>query len=147
MTCLLDVNVLIALAWPSHVHHRAAQLWFGRNRRSGWATCPVTQIGFVRISSNPKFIDGAVTPGAARRLLRQATRAEDHQFWPDDLDFLGDDVLPASHLLGHRQVTDAYLLGLAINHGGKLATMDNGIAALLPDGKARSTHLELIGTA
>jgi predicted nucleic acid-binding protein len=63
---LLDLNVLIALAWPSHVHHAVAQTWFGRNRRQGWATYPMTQTGFLRISSNPKFIDGAVTPGEAR---------------------------------------------------------------------------------
>ena len=144
MTYLLDVNLLIALAWPSHVHHTIAQEWFRDNRRAGWSTCPVTQIGFVRISSNPKFIDGAVAPGEAIALLRQVTTARDHTFWPDNFDVATSDEIPPTLLLGHRQVTDAYLLGLAIHCQGKLATLDNGITALLPSAEARSKYLEIL---
>jgi toxin-antitoxin system PIN domain toxin len=141
---LLDINVLIALAWPSHVHHRLAQAWFQRKRYRGWATCPITQTGFVRISSNPKFIDGAVSPGTAIGLLRGVTGAPDHSFWTDTLDITNETQMPSTHLLGHRQVTDAYLLALAIYHKGKLATLDGGIAALLTDTGLREKHLEII---
>lgn len=144
MSYLLDVNLLIALAWPSHVHHALVQAWFRRNKRNGWSTCPITQTGFVRISSNPKFIDGAVTPGEAIGLLNRVTRAKEHTFWPDDLNLTVTQALPVSHLLGHRQVTDAYLLGLAIQHDGKLATLDQGVAALMPDAKIRQKHLVVI---
>jgi predicted nucleic acid-binding protein len=101
-------------------------------------------MGFVRISSNPKFIDSAVTPGEALALLSRVTKFEDHQFWSDDLN-LADRHLPStSHLLGHRQVTDAYLLGLAIQHNGKLATLDQGVAALIPDPAIQQKHLTVI---
>ncbi len=113
MTYLLDVNVLIALAWPSHIHHRLAQDWFKQNRRRGWSTCPITQTGFVRISSNPKFIDGAVSPGEAIGFLRQVTRAKGHRFLAATLDITNEREMLCTRLLGHRQVTDAYLLALA----------------------------------
>lgn len=143
MTFLLDVNLLIALAWPTHVHHREAQEWFHRKGRRAWATCPLTQSGFIRISSNPRFIDGAVTPREARRLLAQVTRADEHQFWPDDLDW-ADTIIPASLLVGHRQVTDAYLLGLALHRDGCLATLDAGIESLLPPTSSARQHLEIL---
>ncbi|MCP5197936.1 MAG: VapC toxin family PIN domain ribonuclease [Gammaproteobacteria bacterium] len=144
MIHLLDVNVLIALAWPSHVHHRLAQEWFKGHRHQGWATCPLTQTGFVRISSNPRFIDGAVTPGEALDLLRQVTRSEDHHFWADSVDVTQEPDGLGAHLLGHRQVTDAYLLILAIANQGALATLDSDIAALLPTAAQHSPHLALI---
>lgn len=144
MSHLLDINLLIALAWPSHVHHTLAQKWFEQNKGNGWSTCPITQMGFVRISSNPKFIDSAVTPSEALALLNRVTKFEDHRFWPDDLNLADRHLLPASHLLGHRQVTDAYLLGLTIQHEGKLATLDQGVAALIPDPELRQKHLTVI---
>ena len=144
MSCLLDVNLLIALAWPSHVNHTLAQNWFKQNRKDGWSTCPITQTGFVRISSNPKFIDGAVAPGEAIALLSKVTNAKDHVFWPDNLNLADKQPLPVAHLLGHRQVTDAYLLGLAIKHKGKLATLDKGVTALLSDTGLRQKHLVLL---
>ena len=141
---LLDVNLLIALAWPSHVHHSLAQAWFAYNRSQGWATCPITQLGFVRISSNPRFIDGAVSPNEAISLLLQVTKADDHSFWPDMLAVTDASHMPTSHLLGHRQVTDTYLLALAIDQNAKLATLDGGISALLPDAELRTRHLEVL---
>ncbi|NJK62631.1 MAG: VapC toxin family PIN domain ribonuclease [Synechococcaceae cyanobacterium SM2_3_1] len=144
MSFLLDLNLLIALAWPSHIHHRLAQVWFRENRSLGWSTCPLTQTGFIRISSNPKFIDGAVSPSEAIGLLQQVTQAEDHKFWPDTLDFTQGSEMGTLQIIGHRQVTDAYLLALAIHHHGKLATLDQAIAALIADTTRRAHHLEII---
>ena len=99
----------------------------------GWVTCPMTQAGFVRVSSNPGSISAAVSPRDALDLLARMTRHADHRFWPDDVS-LAD--LPAelrASLVGHRQVTDACLLSLAIAHQGTLATFDRGIMSLVPD--------------
>lgn len=143
MTHLLDLNVLIALAWPSHLHHAAAHQWFAQNQADGWATCPITQAGFVRLSSNPKFVAEAVEPQAALQLLKQITSLPNHQFWADDV-ALTEPAFPAKHLMGHRQITDAYLLGLAIHHQGCLATFDQGIEHLLPQKFLREQHVALI---
>ena len=150
MTYLLDVNVLIALAWPSHTHHRIAQTWFRRTGRADWATCPITQMGFVRISSNSKFIDGAVNPHGAIQLLENVMKLTCHTFWPDDLsltDYASHDDSRESiwtYVIGHRQVTDAYLLSLACKHQGKLATLDQAVPSLIPGTGLRENCLELI---
>ncbi len=129
---LLDINVLIALAWPSHVHHRHAHSWFNENASDGWATCPFTECGFVRISSNPKIIPEAASPKEALSVLRRICELDYHAFWADDIDFCTSEYNPTQLLVGHRQVTDAYLLGLAISKGGRLATLDKSVSALLP---------------
>ena len=144
MVGLPDVNVLIALAWPTHVHHQQARRWFAAGSPSGWATCPFTQAGFVRISSNPKIIADAVTPREALALLGQLLRIGKHEFWPDDLDFTSDPDIPVSLLMGHRQVTDAYLLGLAIHRGGRLVTLDQSVSDLLPSASEHRRAVELI---
>ena len=126
---LLDVNVLIALAWPSHVHHQRSQKWFARMHSTGFRTCPLTQTGFVRISSNPSFTADAVLPGVALTLLARVTALPSHEFWPADLT-LADAIGKTGSIVGHRQVTDAYLLALARKRGGILATLDRGILAL-----------------
>lgn len=126
---LLDTNVLIALAWPNHVHHGAALQWFQLKAASCFRTCPITQTGFVRISSNPSFHADVVTPVEALAVLAQILAQPGHGFWPDDLDLsepFGRNPLIATH----RQVTDAYLVGLADAHDGVLATLDRGIRAL-----------------
>lgn len=140
---LLDVNVLVALAWPTHIHHHAAHRWFDQNQSNGWATCPLTQCGFVRVSSNTNVIREAVEPLEALALLQQIVTLNGHTFWPDALPII-DKQVPTVLLTGHRQVTDAYLLGLAIHNQGKLATLDRGIAALLPDTSPSKSALELI---
>jgi toxin-antitoxin system PIN domain toxin len=137
---LLDVNMLIALAWPSHIHHQVAQSWFSRNAANGWATCPLTQCAFARISTNRKIIPEAVTPREALALLNEIISLKTHVFWKDDISIL-DKHIPAGLLVGHRQITDAYLLGLAIHHGGQLVTLDGGMSDLLP---ANSTHRDAI---
>lgn len=126
---LLDVNVLIALAWPSHLHHPDAHAWFGRARKAGFRTCPLTQTGFVRISSNPKFTPDAVTPADALALLERITALPFHEFWPDDLS-LREALTGQRLLVGHRQITDAYLLALAARRGGALATFDRAVLSL-----------------
>jgi toxin-antitoxin system PIN domain toxin len=137
---LLDVNVLIALAWPNHVHHREALEWFQRKASHAFRTCPLTQTGFVRISSNPAFTLHAATPGEALALLRKITALAGHEFWPDDLPV--SDAFPDAMLLaGHRQITDAYLLALAAAHDGMVATLDRGIAPLA---KHYSHRLEIV---
>ena len=143
MIGLLDVNMLIALAWPSHVHHEYAQAWFSSNAAAGWATCPLTQCAFVRISSNPKIIPEAVTPKEALCLLHKVVRLKSHTFWKDDIS-IADDAVPTSLLVGHRQVTDAYLLGLAIHRGGRLVTFDGGLSSLLPQGSPHSGALHIV---
>jgi toxin-antitoxin system PIN domain toxin len=125
---LLDTNVLIALAWPNHVHHEQSLDWFRRKGSAGFRTCPITQTGFVRISSNPSFTPNAVSPWEALALLAKITRLPGHDFWPDDLSLeAAFELYPP--IAGHRQVTDGYLVALAIEHGGVLATLDRAVAA------------------
>lgn len=141
--CLLDVNVLIALAWPQHVHHALAHAWFDRFGRQAWASCPLTELAFVRISSNPKIIANAVSPHAAAEVLAQIVALPNHKFWADDLPAQGLAAMAGTALTGHRQVTDAYLLLLARHHGGAVATLDAGLAELLPVAE-RSRRVVLI---
>ena len=140
---LLDVNVLLALAWPSHIHHEAAHDWLSIHQSGGWATCPMTQCSFVRISSNLRALPEAVEPVEALALLRMIVARDGHHFWTDDL-ALYETIVPADLLSGYRQVTDFYLLGLAINHGGRLATFDKGVAALVSADEASRQAVELI---
>ena len=139
---LLDTNVLLALAWPNHVHHAETRAWFKQKGTARFRACPLTQTGFVRISSNPSFTAEAVSPGDALSLLRRLCSMPGHQFWPDDLSLV--EAVPAvARLAGHRQVTDAYLLALAASHEGVLATLDRAISALVV-GKGDGI-VELIG--
>ena len=144
MTYLLDVNVLVALAWPSHSHHDRAQAWFARHGAEGWATCPFTETAFVRILSNLTFSPDAVSPREATNLLGANVDHPHHKFWADDVTFV-DAVRPFAHsLVGHQQVADAYLLGLAIHKKGAFATMDHSIQALLAKGIKKSDVLSLL---
>lgn len=140
---LLDVNMLIAMSWPSHIHHQAAHSWFAKNASHGWATCPMTQCAFLRISANPKIIQEAVEPREALDILKQITNQKHHVFWPDNIS-VNDPCVPGKLLAGHRQITDAYLFGLAIKHGGKLVTLDKGIADLIHAGSSDRNALELV---
>jgi toxin-antitoxin system PIN domain toxin len=137
---LLDTNVLIALAWPNHVHHAETTGWFLQKASTAFRTCPITETGFVRISANPSFTADAVSPGEALALLDRITKLPGYGFWPDDLSAAA--ALSGVLLATHRHVTDRYLLSLAAAHDGVLATLDRGIAAL-----ARSSpeRLELVG--
>lgn len=143
-THLLDVNVLIALAWPVHVHHAIAHAWFDKVGQQSWSTCPLTQLAFVRISSNPKIISTAVSPRAAVQTLGEMVALAGHVFWADDLLVSNLTSFSSNALVGHRQVTDAYLIELAKHHEGKVATLDAGLADLLPHSE-RANHVAFIG--
>ena len=133
--------MLVALAWPNHVHHRRAIAWFTDHREDGWATCPVTEAGFVRVSSNARVIPESRTPAQAIDLLGRMRRLPGHTFWTDDVSPAHPDAAAFGRLVGHRQVTDAHLLTLAIRRGERLATFDRGVLDLEP---ASSTAVELI---
>jgi toxin-antitoxin system PIN domain toxin len=120
---LLDVNVLVALFDQNHVHHRQAHSWFQANRSDGWATCPTTEHGLIRILSNFSYTSAAQPAERVRRLLAlTCAEAKDHAFWPDSLS-LRDERMDLSGIT-HGQLTDSYLLALARDNGGRLATFD-----------------------
>lgn len=128
---LLDVNVLLALAWPNHQFHTSARAWFAAYGRRGWSTCAVTQLGFVRLSSNPRFTPLATTPWEALALLRQLVAVKEHRY----LDASPAPVAPAfgdiaQRLIGPNQVTDAYLLVIARQHRVPLVTFDHRLKHL-----------------
>jgi toxin-antitoxin system PIN domain toxin len=124
---LLDVNALVALAWDSHVHHAAMRAWFTANSPAGWATCPITESGFVRVSSNPIVLPSAIGVDAARGVLSTLRAHPDHRFLTDDVS-MGDSDVPS--IAGYRQVTDAHLLTLARRRGVRLVTFDSSILAM-----------------
>lgn len=144
MSGLLDVNVLIALTWPTHVHHAAARRWFDRHSADGWATCPITQLGFVRLSSNPGIIRDAVAPREAVAMLARLVALPGHRFWPDEIPVAATGPFAALAFVGHRQATDAYLLALAQRQQGRLVTLDHGIAELIADRSQRERWITVI---
>ena len=141
---LLDVNVLVALAWPNHVHHEWAHRWMRRGQDRDWATCSVTQAGFVRVSSNRSALPYARPPLEALDLLRRMTELPGHVFWPDDVDLARVDWIREVPLVGHRQVTDVHLLALALARGGRVATFDRSLVGLLPRSVNSDRCVELI---
>lgn len=127
MRSLLDVNVILALLDADHVDHRLARAFLNRHAGDGWASCPLTQNGFVRIISQPRY-PSPVPVGSAIERLAEATRTASHAFWPDDVTVLDPDTIDRSRLLGPRQVTDAYLLALAVSRGGRFLTLDTSMS-------------------
>ena len=125
-TTLLDVNVLLALAWPNHQHHQKAHQWFVEQSSQDWATCALTALAFVRLSSNRAYTADAVSPKDAAALFTRMTAHAQHRFW-SELPPL--DVEVFEHAIGHQQVMDAYLVKLARHHRGRLATFDTRVAA------------------
>jgi uncharacterized protein len=130
---LLDVNVLVALAWPTHVHHSPARRWFADHHAEGWATTPVTEFGFVRVSSNPAAVGDALTPAEALTVLEQIRARPGHHSWADDVSPTDGRYVDPVRLVGHHQVTDAHLLALTRRHDGRLATLDRAVASLAGD--------------
>jgi toxin-antitoxin system PIN domain toxin len=127
MIHLLDVNLLVALFDPGHVHHEAAHLWFSGAKEDGWATCPMTENGFVRVLSDPAYPGRRTRVADAVARLRRFSESGGHTHWPDDVSILRTEAFDPSHLAGHREVTDVYLLGLAVLHEGALATFDRSV--------------------
>ena len=141
MTYLLDVNVLLALAWPMHVHHSPAQEWFANHHRSGWATCGVTESGFIRVSSNRRAPPAARSPGEAALLLQRMCQLDGHVFLDDSVQLSHHSEVIAAHVHGSSQVTDTHLILLARESSALLVTFDRGVAQLAPLLGAESTLL------
>lgn len=139
MPALLDVNVLIALMDSTHIHHSHAMAWLHDHIDQGWASCPLTQNGCVRIMSQPSYPNSRASVEIAS-LLREATLSPAHQFWPDDISLLDDKLFNWQHLLQPRQLTDAYLLALAVHNAGVFVTFDHAISLAAISG-ATDKHL------
>jgi toxin-antitoxin system PIN domain toxin len=141
---LLDINILTALLWPTHEHHDAAHRWFAGRAGARWATCALTQLGFVRILSNPAFSTDALSPMEALALLHENLAHPAHEFWRSELQVAAAVKGLEARLQGYRQLTDAYLLGLVRRHSGVLATFDRGLRTLAGD--QFSTSIEVVPT-
>jgi uncharacterized protein len=140
---LLDVNVLVALFDDAHVHHQTAHDWFAENHRGGWASCPLTENGMLRFLSSPARGDLRLPVPELIDLLHQFCENSAHSFWRDDISFKDPKVFNALNVRGHKQLTDLYLLGLAVNHEGRFVTFDRGVPVAAVK-RARPEHLEVI---
>lgn len=136
---LLDVNVLIALCDARHEHHELAARWFLAHAARGWASCPLTQNGAIRIMSAPAYQGARPVVQVLAQLQAMCAHAY-HHFWPDVVSLVRAGTINPAHLLGHRQLTDAYLLALAVHHRGCLVTIDGGVAIQMVQG-ATPAHL------
>jgi len=132
---LLDINVLIALLDASHSSHDRAMGWFAKHAAQGWASCPITQNGCVRIMSNPRYLDPLPVQAVIQRLA-DACEQDVHEFWPEDVSVLDPDMFDATRIHGPRQLTDVYLLALAVHRKGRLVTFDSSI----PLSAVRNAH-------
>lgn len=139
MRALLDVNVLIALLDVDHVHHATATQWLAGNIGHGWASCPLTQNGCIRIMSQSGYPNSLAAALVAARLA-EAAATPHHQFWPDSASLLESGTVVWEAILGPRQVSDVYLLALAVRNEGRLVTFDRGISLHAVPG-AESRHL------
>ncbi len=123
---LFDVNMLLALFDDNHIHHRLAENWWDEHRGEGWATCPTTQNGFLRVISKPTY-RYPLRLADAMQLLRHQVELGAHEFWPESLSLLDANVFNHGHILGPNQITDVYLLALAVANNGRLVTFDQGM--------------------
>lgn len=139
MRALLDVNMLLALFDVQHIHHPRAFAWWTRNRNTGWASCPLTQNGFVRVISGRGYKRPARMVDALAMLRGQIDQSG-HEFWPDELSITDLQTFDHRYLLGPKQITDAYLLALAVKNGGRLVTLDEGVPLRAVRG-AQEKHL------
>jgi len=142
MRALLDVNVMIALLDSAHTMHRKAWSWLEQEISHGWASCPITQNAVVRIMSQPAY-PGTLPVAVVAERLGEACSSPEHRFWPDDISLMADGLIDWNRLLGHRQVTDTYLLALAVRHQGRFVTFDRRVS---PDSlsEGAGTYLEII---
>jgi toxin-antitoxin system PIN domain toxin len=139
---LLDVNVLIALLDSDHASHDSAIGWFAKQARAGWASCPIAQNGCIRIMSNPGYPNPLPVQAVVQRLA-QACAQNVHAFWPDDVSLLDSKLVDSTRIHGPRQLTDTYLLALAVKHEGKLVTFDTGIPLAAVRNASRQNILTL----
>jgi uncharacterized protein len=126
MRALLDVNVLIALLDSDHTSHETATSWFGKHGPDGWASCPITQNGCIRVMSNPGYPNPLPVQAIVTRLA-DACREDIHEFWRDDVSLLDPRVFDATRIHGPRQLTDVYLLALAVKQQGRFVTFDTAV--------------------
>jgi toxin-antitoxin system PIN domain toxin len=133
MRALLDVNILLALFDSGHVFHGRARDWWRANRDLGWASCPLTENGYLRIVSQKNYQRPVRLPDALAQFRNWAVPPL-HEFWPDDLSLLDAARIDYAHVLGPKQITDIYLLALAVKHGGRLVTLDRGISFAVAKG-------------
>lgn len=141
MTFLLDVNVLIALIDPAHVGHDSAHAWFEREGSRSWATCPMTENGVIRIVGHASYPNTPGSPADVAAVVARLRTLPGHEFWPDDISLLDGAYVDASHILTSGQVTDSYLLALAVAHQGGLATFDRRLSAKAVRGGKAALHL------
>lgn len=129
---LLDLNVLIALTDSEHIHRRKAERWFLSAGKSNWGVCPLTEAGFIRITTNPSMLASKITTGRATAILQSLRAHPGYHYWPisDAESWVAVTSCFASRITGHQQVTDAYLLGMAIKEDGVLVTFDRGLKYL-----------------
>jgi len=128
VTLLLDVNVLIALIDPTHVGHDAAHRWFSNTGAGSWATCPLTENGVIRVVGHPKYPNSAGSPAAVAPIIARLCALPGHVFWKDDLSLIGSNLVNVDQIATPGQVTDTYLLALAVANKGQLATFDRRLS-------------------
>jgi toxin-antitoxin system PIN domain toxin len=138
---LLDVNVLIALIDPAHVQHDRAHDWFAARGKKAWATCPLTENGVLRIVGHARYPNSPGTPAAVAELIATLRSLGGHEFWPDDVTLFDQQRIDTARLLDSGQVTDTYLLALAVAHGGQLATFDRHLVIDAVIDGSKALHL------
>lgn len=143
---LLDVNVLVALFTEAHVHHQIAHDWFADQAAGGWASCPMTENGLIRILGNPRRVEQHIPIAQVVALLDRFRRNTKHQFWPDEVSLIDRRLVDVDAIVGHQQVADVYLLALAVRRRGRLVTLDSAVPLAAVKG-ARREHLEVIAPA
>ena len=140
-TYLLDVNVLIALIDPGHVQHDVAHLWFAEHGQHSWATCPLTENGVLRIVGSPRYPNSPGTPADVAKLMIGLRALPGQVFWEDSFSLLDGAIIDAEYLLSSGQITDSYLLALAVANNGQLATFDRRLITTAVRGGAQCLHL------
>lgn len=141
MRYLLDANTLIALCWSEHVHHKAAMAWFKSHAKQGWASCAFTQAAFVRVILQPAFSGESLQANEVIELLARTTSHPKHIYLAVDFDMRAVQAVCTGGLLGHRQITDAWLLATAVRHQARLVTFDKGVASLVATSAEREAHV------
>lgn len=144
MRALFDVNVLIALLDVDHMGHSVATTWFSTHLEHGWASCPITENGTARIMASAGYPNPLPVAAVLQRLA-VARSTEHHRFWPDDVSLADTEVFKHAELLGPKQITDRYLLALAVRNNGRFVTFDQGIRPTAVIGASAEHLVQLPG--
>ncbi len=144
MRALFDVNVLIALLDTDHVGHSVATAWLGAQLEHGWASCPITENGTARVMASAGYPNPLPVAAILQR-LGVAKATEYHRFWPDDVSLTDVEVFNHTELLGPKQITDRYLLALAVRNNGRFVTFDQGIRPTAVIGASTEHLVQLSG--